>query len=152
VTREVVAAEGVPALIRKFEEEGEPYKAEILTDIMNADAASAITVYHQGDFSDLCRGPHVPATGLIKHFKLLNVAGAYWRGSATNKTLQRIYRPSYSSEADPKPQSPRLEEAAKRAHRKLGRELDLCSVPEVTGPGLSFWHPRGALIRSVIED
>jgi len=152
VTREVVPADGVPALIRKFQEEGEPYKAEILTDIMNADATSAITVYHQGDFSDLCRGPHVPATGLIKHVKLLNVAGAYWRGSEKNKMLQRIYGTAYFSEADLKAHMTRLEEAAKRDHRKLGRELDLFSVPEVTGPGLIFWHPRGALIRSVIED
>lgn len=152
VKREVFTADRVPALIRQFEEENEPYKAEILTDIMQADATSEITVYHQGDFSDLCRGPHVPATGQIKHFKLLNVAGAYWRGSEKNKMLQRIYGTSYFNEADLKAHMTRLEEAAKRDHRKLGRELDLFSVPEVTGPGLIFWHPRGALIRSVIED
>lgn len=152
VTREVVPAERVPQLIRKFEEDGEPYKAEILTDIMNADASSEITVYHQGGFSDLCRGPHVPATGHIKFFKLLNVAGAYWRGSEKNKMLQRIYGTSYSTEADLKAHLTRLEEAAKRDHRKLGRELDLFSVPEVTGPGLIFWHPKGAMIRSIIED
>lgn len=152
VSREVVPAEGVSGLIRKFQEEGEPYKAEILTDLMNADATSTITVYHQGDFSDLCRGPHVPTTGFIKHFKLLNVAGAYWRGNEKNKMLQRIYGTSYFTEADLKAHLTRLEEAAKRDHRKLGRELDLFSIPEVTGPGLIFWHPKGALIRSVIED
>lgn len=152
VTREVFAADRVSALVRQFEEQGEPYKAEILTDLMQADAASTITVYHQGDFSDLCRGPHVPSTGHVKFFKLLSVAGAYWRGSEKNKMLQRIYGTSYFTEADLKAHMTRLEEAAKRDHRKLGRELDLFSVPDVTGPGLIFWHPKGALIRSVIED
>jgi threonyl-tRNA synthetase len=152
VTREVYPADQVPGLIRRFEEEGESYKAEILGDIVQADAAATITVYRQGEFSDLCRGPHVPATGQVKFFKLLNVAGAYWRGSEKNKMLQRIYGTSYFSEADLKAHMTRLEEAAKRDHRKLGRELDLFSVPEVTGPGLIFWHPKGALIRSVIED
>ncbi len=152
VTREVFTSDRVAGLIRKFADEGEPYKAEILNDIVQADATAEITVYHQGGFSDLCRGPHVPSTGAIKYFKLLSVAGAYWRGSEKNKMLQRIYGTSYFSDADLKAHMTRLEEAAKRDHRKLGRELDLFSVPEITGPGLIFWHPKGALIRSVLED
>jgi threonyl-tRNA synthetase len=125
VTRREVPASEVPALAGQFRAEGEPYKAEILEDILKADPNAPITMYGQGSWSDLCRGPHVPNTGLIKHFKLLSAAGAYWRGSEQNAMLQRIYATAYWSDADLKAHMTRLEEAAKRDHRKLGKELEL---------------------------
>ncbi|HEY9856743.1 MAG TPA: threonine--tRNA ligase [Stenomitos sp.] len=152
VSREVVPPDQTPAKMAEFEQHGEPYKAEILRDILAADPQATISIYHQGDWSDLCVGPHVPTTGLIKHFKLLNAAGAYWRGNEKNKMLTRIYGTAYFTEADLKAHLTRLEEAAKRDHRKLGKELELFTIPEVTGPGLIFWLPKGALIRSIIED
>ncbi len=152
VSREVVPPDQSQAKMAEFEQQGEPYKAEILRDILAADPMATISIYHQGDWSDLCVGPHVPTTGVIKNFKLLNTAGAYWRGNEKNKMLTRIYGTAYYSEADLKAHLTRLEEAAKRDHRKLGKELELFTIPEVTGPGLIFWLPKGALIRSVIED
>ncbi len=152
VRREEFAASEGEGLASRFETEGEPYKAEILRDILSRDPEATISVYHQGDWSDLCSGPHVPNTGVIQHFKLLNVAGAYWRGSEKNKMLTRIYGTAYYTQADLEAHVKRLEEAARRDHRKLGKDLELFTIPEVTGPGLIFWLPKGALMRSILED
>ena len=152
VRREEFAAGESGALAERFEADGEPYKAEILRDILTRDPAATLSVYHQGNWSDLCTGPHVPNTGMIQHFKLLSVAGAYWRGSEKNKMLTRIYGTAYYSQADLEAHVKRIEEAARRDHRKLGKELELFTIPEVTGPGLIFWLPRGALMRSILED
>jgi threonyl-tRNA synthetase len=111
-----------------------------------------ISLYGQGDFKDLCRGPHVPRTGLLKAFKLTKVAGAYWRGDARNEQLQRIYGTAWPDAKQLKAYLTRLEEAEKRDHRRIGRDLDLFSIQEGAGGGLVFWHPRGARIRRVMED
>jgi len=112
-----------------------------------------LSIYSQGEFTDLCRGPHIPSTGKLgKNFKLLSVAGAYWRGDEHNKMLQRLYATAYPDKKRLKKHLFRLEEAKKRDHRKLGRELDLFSIQEDVGGGLILWHPKGALIRNVIED
>ncbi|MEJ2054797.1 MAG: threonine--tRNA ligase, partial [Calditrichaceae bacterium] len=112
-----------------------------------------ISTYSQGEFTDLCRGPHVPSTGYLgKNFKLLSVAGAYWHGDENNKMLQRIYATNYPDKKLLKQHLKRIEEARKRDHRKLGRELDLFSIQDEIGSGLILWHPKGALIRHIIED
>ncbi len=112
-----------------------------------------ISAYSQGEFTDLCRGPHVPSTGKLgKNFKLLSVAGAYWRGDEHNKMLQRLYATAYPDKKRLKQHLFRIEEAKKRDHRKLGRKLELFSIQEEVGGGLILWHPKGALIRNVIED
>ncbi|MBI4689674.1 MAG: threonine--tRNA ligase [Nitrospirae bacterium] len=134
--------------IQLFKKKGEVYKVELLEDIPDEE----VTIYEENGFVDLCRGPHVPSTGAIKAFKLLSIAGAYWRGSEKNKMLQRIYGTAFSNEKDLKDYLDFLEEVKKRDHRKLGRELDLFSVSEEIGPGLILWHPDGALIRKTIED
>ena len=131
-----------------FKKMGEDYKAELLSEI----ADDEVSVYEEGGFVDLCRGPHVPATGFIKAFKLLSIAGAYWRGSEKNKMLQRIYGTAFADEKSLKDYLVFLEEVKKRDHRKLGRELDLFSISEDIGPGLILWHPNGAIIRKTIED
>ena len=125
------------------------YKQERLADIPENED---ITFYRCGEFQDLCRGPHVEHTGQIKAFKLVSVAGSYYRGNETNPMLQRVYGIAALSRKELKIQVLRIEEAAKRDHRKLGRELDLFSIQDSVGPGLVHWHPRGARIRSVIED
>jgi len=131
----------------------DPLKLERLSEIPEGEA---ITVYEDGPFLDLCRGPHVPATGEIKHFKLLHGAGAYWRGDETRQMLQRIYGTAFFSDKALEAHLDRLEEAKKRDHRKLGKELDLFSIQEDIGPGLVCWHPKGARIqfqlRRWIED
>jgi threonyl-tRNA synthetase len=142
--REVPPTE-VGALAAEFRGQGEPYKAEILEDILAKDPNAPITIYGQGAWSDLCRGPHVPNTNLIKHFKLLSVAGAYWRGNENNKMLQRIYATAYWSADDLKAHMTRLEEAAKRDHRKLGKELELFMFHEVA-PAMPFFLPKGAFV------
>ena len=134
--------------IELFKKMGEDYKAEILSEI----ADDEVSVYEEGGFVDLCRGPHVPATGFIKAFKLLSIAGAYWRGSEKNKMLQRIYGTAFADEKSLKDYLVFLEEVKKRDHRKLGKELDLFSISEDIGPGLILWHPNGAIIRKTIED
>ncbi|MEB3285229.1 MAG: threonine--tRNA ligase [Candidatus Sericytochromatia bacterium] len=149
VIREEIPAADVPATVKKFRDIGEPYKAEILEDIRNKDPEAAITLYGQGSWSDLCRGPHVPHTGLIRHFKLLSAAGAYWRGDEKNKMLQRIYGTAYWSEADLKAHMTRLEEAAKRDHRKLGKELELFMFHEVA-PAMPFFLPKGAFVYNTL--
>jgi len=135
--------------LEKFKERNEDYKVEIISEIPEEDTISA---YQQGDFIDLCRGPHVPSTGKIKHFKLLSCAGAYWRGDEKNKQLQRIYGVSFPKKKMLDEYLALLEEAKKRDHRKLGKQLDLFSIHEESGPGLIFWHPRGAIIRNTIEE
>jgi threonyl-tRNA synthetase len=115
-------------------------------------AEEVITVYTNGPFIDLCRGPHVPGTGRVKYFRLLSTAGAYWRGDENRQMLQRIYGTAWFSEKDLDAHLERLEEAKRRDHRKLGRELGLYSVHEEVGPGLIHWHPKGGLIRHTIEE
>jgi threonyl-tRNA synthetase len=125
-----------------------PFKVEILTDLP---AGSTITTYQQGDFLDLCKGPHVPTTADIGAFKLQSVAGAYWRGDERRPMLQRIYGTAWPTREELDAYLHRLEEAQRRDHRKLGKELDLFSVNDEIGPGLILWHPRGAMIRYQVE-
>ena len=127
----------------------EPYKVELIEGL---GPDEKISTYTQGIFTDLCRGPHIPSTGYIKAFKLLNVAGAYWRGDEKNKMLCRIYGTSFFSKKDLEDYLHKLEEADRRDHRKLGKELDLFSVHEEVGAGLIHWHPNLAAVRSIIED
>ncbi|HLE41192.1 MAG TPA: threonine--tRNA ligase [Nitrospirota bacterium] len=131
-----------------FQKKGEPYKTELISEL----ADDTISLYEQGDFADLCRGPHVASTAKIKAFKLLSVAGAYWRGDEKNKMLQRIYGVSYPAKDALDAYLARLEEIKRRDHRKLGRELDLFSLNDEVGPGLVLWHPKGAVIRNIIEN
>jgi threonyl-tRNA synthetase len=126
---------------------GEHYKAEIIASIPSNEDVS---LYREGNFEDLCRGPHVPSTGKLKHFKLMKVAGAYWRGDHRNEMLQRIYGTAWSSKDDLQLYLKQLEEAEKRDHRKLGRELDLFHIDE-HAPGLVFWHPKGWTVWQIIE-
>ena len=126
----------------------QPYKIELINDL----GAEMVTVYKQGNFTDLCRGPHVKATGEVKAFKLVSVAGAYWRGDEKRPMLQRIYGVAFSRSVDLEEYLNRMAEAAKRDHRKLGKELDLFSLHEEAGPGLVYWHPKGATVRQIIED
>jgi len=126
---------------------GEHYKAEIIASIPSNEDVS---LYREGNFEDLCRGPHVPSTGKLKHFKLMKVAGAYWRGDHKNEMLQRIYGTAWASKDDLQMYLKRLEEAEKRDHRKLGRELDLFHIDE-HAPGLVFWHPKGWTVWQTIE-
>jgi len=130
-----------------FRERGEDYKVELI----DAFDDPAVSCYQQGPFVDLCLGPHVYSTGRIKAVKLLKVAGAYWRGDERNPMLQRIYGTSWPSEEQLQQYLHRLEEAKRRDHRILGRQLDLFSVNEMVGPGLVLWHPKGAMVRHVIE-
>ncbi len=133
--------------IRFFKEMHEDLKIELIEEL-NED----ISAYTQGDFTDLCRGPHLPSTGKIgKHFKLLNVAGAYWRGNEKNQMLQRLYATAYPRRKMLEEHLHRIEEAKKRDHRKLGRELDLFSIQEEIGNGLILWHPKGARVRRIME-
>ena len=134
--------------VKLFNEMNESYKVEIIEDIEGDDNISA---YTQGNFTDLCRGPHVPQTGKIKYFKLLNTSGAYWRGNENNKMLQRIYGTSFSSKKDLNKYLNFLEEAKKRDHRKLGKELALFTFDEEVGPGLPLWLPNGAVIIDELE-
>lgn len=144
-TRKVV---GKDEARRTFAEAGETYKLELLDAI----ADDQVSLYTLGGFMDLCRGPHLPHSGWMKAFKLLSVAGAYWRGDERNKMLQRIYGTSFDQPAALEAYLKRLEEAKRRDHRRLGKELDLFSLHEDSGAGLVYWHPKGARIRRVIED
>ncbi|HCM90883.1 MULTISPECIES: threonine--tRNA ligase [Vagococcus] len=127
---------------------GDPYKEELINDLP---ADETITVYDQGDFVDLCRGVHVPSTGRIQVFKLLSVAGAYWRGNSDNKMMQRVYGTAFFDKKELKEYLKMREEAKERDHRKLGKELDLFMVNPDVGSGLPFWLPKGATIRRVVE-
>jgi len=130
-----------------FKALGEHYKAEIIGSIPSNEDVS---LYKEGAFEDLCRGPHVPSTGKLKHFKLMKVAGAYWRGDSKNEMLQRIYGTAWNSKEDLQNYLTQLEEAEKRDHRKLGRELDLFHIDE-HAPGLVFWHPKGWSVWQKVE-
>ena len=134
--------------IKLFKEMGEDYKVEIIESIPGDENLS---FYRQGEFIDLCRGPHVPSTGKFKAFKLTNVAGAYWRGDSTNEMLQRVYGTAWGSKKDLKLYLERLEEAEKRDHRKLGKQLGLFHFQE-EAPGMAFWHPKGWKVYQVIKD
>jgi len=146
VRREISRGEAVSF----FEERGESYKVELINDLPND--VTRVSLYSQGSFVDLCRGPHIPSTGMIKAFKLLNVAGAYWRGDETNKMLQRIYGTGFATQEELDEYLRIVEEAKRRDHRRLGRELDLFQMNDEAGPGLVIFHPKGALLRTLIED
>jgi threonyl-tRNA synthetase len=133
--------------VKFFEGQGEHYKAEIIASIP---AGQTISLYREGDFIDLCRGPHVPSTGRLKVFKLMKVAGAYWRGDSHNEMLQRIYGTAWATKEEQTAYLTMLEEAEKRDHRKLGRELDLFHFQD-EAPGLIFWHPRGWTLWQQVE-
>ncbi len=144
-SRKVVGRKDAIELFRKA---GENYKVELLNEITDEE----VSLYEEDGFVDLCRGPHVPSTGVIRAFKLLSIAGAYWRGNEKNKMLQRIYGTAYDDKKGLNEYLTFLDEVKKRDHRKLGRELDLFSLNEDIGPGLILWHPNGAIIRRAIED
>ncbi len=131
---------------------GETYKIELIDDIAERTGAKTVSIYKNGGFVDLCRGPHLPRTGMLKAFKLMSVAGAYWRGDERNPMLQRIYGTAFASPKDLAKYLTYLEEAKKRDHRKLGTQLDLFSFHEDVGGGMALWHPKGALVRTIIED
>jgi len=132
---------------KTFQEMGETYKVEHLEELPDH-----VSLYRQGSFLDLCEGPHIPSTGKIKAFKLLNVSGTYWRGDARNRVLQRVYGTAFPDEKALEEFLHMLEEARKRDHRKLGKELDLFSLSEEAGPGLVIYHPKGAMLRTILED
>ncbi|WP_454190280.1 threonine--tRNA ligase [Paenibacillus sp. Marseille-Q7038] len=134
--------------IRIFEEVQDPYKLELIRDLPED---SIISIYEQGEFFDLCRGPHVPSTGKIKVFKLMNVAGAYWRGDSKNKMLQRVYGTAFAKKAQLDEHLHYLEEAKKRDHRKLGKELNMFTFSQLVGQGLPIWLPNGAKLRRTLE-
>ena len=144
VTRRVLPRDEAVA---HFNAMGEAYKAEIIGSIP---AGEDVSLYREGAFEDLCRGPHVPRTGKLKHFKLMKVAGAYWRGDSKNEMLQRIYGTAWATKDELQSYLLMLEEAEKRDHRKLGRELDLFHIDEVA-PGVVFWHPKGWALWQAIE-
>jgi threonyl-tRNA synthetase len=152
--KEIIAANGSFTRREVNKEEArrlfaaQPYKLELIDELPD----EKVSLYQQGSFLDLCRGPHVNATGEIKAFKLINVAGAYWRGDEHRPMLQRIYAVAFETQEALEEHLNRLEEAARRDHRKLGRELDLFSIQDEFGPGLVLWHPKGAVIRRAIED
>ncbi|MGB7575584.1 MAG: threonine--tRNA ligase [Thermodesulfobacteriota bacterium] len=133
--------------IKTFQEMGEAYKVEHLEELPDH-----VSLYRQGSFLDLCEGPHIPSTGRIKAFRLLSVSGTYWRGDARNRVLQRIYGTAFPAQPALEEFLRMLEEARKRDHRKLGRELDLFSLSEEAGPGLVIYHPKGAILRTILED
>ncbi|HNV70734.1 MAG TPA: threonine--tRNA ligase [Candidatus Ozemobacteraceae bacterium] len=136
-----------PEAIELFTRLNQPFKIELIHEIPD----EKVSVYSQGGFVDLCRGPHLPNTGFVKHFKLLSIAGAYWRGDEKRPMLQRLYATAFPSKEELDEYLHNLEEAKKRDHRKLGKDLDLFSLHEEVGPGLVFWHPNGARIRHAIE-
>jgi threonyl-tRNA synthetase len=144
VTRRVLPRDEA---IAHFKAEGEHYKAEIIGSIPEG---QEVSLYREGNFEDLCRGPHVPSTGKLKFFKLMKVAGAYWRGDHRNEMLQRIYGVAFASKEDLASHLTMLEEAEKRDHRKLGKELDMFHIDEHS-PGTVFWHPKGWTLWQQVE-
>src|ERR1700712_683319 len=144
VTRSVLPRDEAVAYFKSI---GEAYKAEIISSIP---AGEDVSLYREGAFEDLCRGPHVPSTGKLKHFKLMKVAGAYWRGDHRNEMLKRIYGTAWATKDDLQKYLHQIEEAEKRDHRKLGRELDLFHTQE-EAPGMVFWHPKGWALWQQIE-
>src|SRR5216683_3210499 len=139
-----------PEGLEKFKGEGDFMKYHYIEQFTKPD--EKISIYKTGKFLDFCRGPHLPSTGKIKAFKLLNIAGAYWLGKEGNPQLQRIYGTSFFSKKDLDNYLHQIEEAKKRDHRVLGQQLDLFSIQELAGPGLIFWHPKGGIIRKEMED
>ena len=133
----------VSEAIEFFAGQGETYKVELLREIDD----ETVSLYRQGEFVDLCRGPHLPDSSWLKAFKLLRVAGSYWRGNEKNPMLQRLYGTAFFDKKELKQYLHRLEEAKKRDHRKLGKELALFTIQDQIGPGLILWQPRGALLR-----
>ncbi len=142
--KEVLKSEAIEI----FKKRNEPYKVELINQIPD----TMVSLYQQGEFLDLCRGPHIPTTGRLKSFKLLSVAGAYWRGDEKNKMLQRIYGTAFDHPKELRAYLTRLEEAKKRDHRKLGKELGLFSIHEEAGAGFVIYHPHGGILRSILED
>src|SRR5438270_1498194 len=136
--------------LQRFKSEGDFMKCHFIEQFTKPD--EKISIYKTGKFLDFCRGPHIPSTGKIKAFKLLNIAGAYWLGDEKNPQLQRIYGTSFFSKKDLDAYLNQIEEAKKRDHRVLGKQLDLFSIQELAGPGLIFWHPKGGIIRKEMED
>jgi threonyl-tRNA synthetase len=136
--------------LEDFERDGDFMKTHFVTKFTQP--GDEISFYRSGQFLDFCRGPHLPSTGRVKAVKVTNLAGAYWLGDEKNPQLQRIYGTAYFSQKDLDAHFARLEEAAKRDHRLLGKQLDLFSIQEIAGPGLIFWHPKGAMIRKIMED
>src|SRR5215471_9574668 len=136
--------------LERFKSEGDFMKCHFIEQFTKPD--EKISIYKTGKFLDFCRGPHIPSTGKIKAFKLLNIAGAYWLGDEKNPQLQRIYGTSFYSKKDLEQYLHNIEEAKKRDHRVIGQQLDLFSIQELAGPGLIFWHPKGGLIRKIMED
>lgn len=134
--------------IALFEGMGETYKVEIVRDI----PADTVSVYRSGQFVDLCRGPHIPDTSFVKAFKLLSVAGAYWRGDEKNRMLSRVYGTAFADPKALKDYLHQIEEAKRRDHRKLGQQLDLFAFHEDVAPGMVYWHPKGMLLRTILED
>jgi threonyl-tRNA synthetase len=134
--------------VAKFDAMGESYKTEIIRDL----GAPTVSLYKVGGFDDLCRGPHLPSSKMVPAFKLLSVAGAYWRGDEKNKMLTRVYGTAFASQAELDAWVTLQEEAKKRDHRRLGKDLDLFSFQEEAGPGLVYWHPKGAMVRKLMED
>ena len=145
ITRKELSRQDAEELFRN---RGEDYKVELIEDIDDEE----VTVYEQGDFVDLCRGPHLSSTGRLRAFKLLSIAGAYWRGDENRKMLQRIYGTAFDSKEALDKYVEARQEAEKRDHRRLGPELELFSIREEIGPGLVIYHPNGAIVRTVIED
>src|SRR5437773_2093755 len=131
--------------LKKYRDDGDFMKIHFIEQFTKP--GEPISTYRNGKFVDFCRGPHVPSTGRIKAFKLLNIAGAYWLGDEKNPQLQRIYGTSFFSKKDLEQHLHAIEEAKKRDHRVLGKQLDLFSIQELAGPGLIFWHPKGGIIR-----
>jgi threonyl-tRNA synthetase len=136
--------------LEQFKKEGDFMKCHFIEEFTKPD--EKISLYKTGKFVDFCRGPHIPGTGKIKAFKLLNIAGAYWLGKEGNPQLQRIYGTSFYSKKEMDEYMHKLEEAKRRDHRVLGKQLDLFSIQELAGPGLIFWHPKGGMIRTIMED
>jgi len=136
--------------LERFKSEGDFMKCHFIEQFTKPD--ETISIYRTGKFTDFCRGPHLPSTGKIKAFKLLNIAGAYWLGDEKNPQLQRIYGTSFYSKKELDEYIKQQEEAKKRDHRLLGKQLDLFSIQELAGPGLIFWHPKGGIMRKLMED
>src|ERR1700723_4453603 len=136
--------------LEEFERDGDFMKTHFVTKF--TEPGSEVSFYKNGHFTDFCRGPHVPSTGRVKSFKVTNLAGAYWLGDEENPQLQRIYGTAFFSNKEMDQHFARLEEAQRRDHRVLGKQLDLFSIQEVAGPGLIFWHPKGAMVRRIMED
>jgi threonyl-tRNA synthetase len=136
---------------QQFRDLGQNYKLELIDEFARQDPAGKVSLYKHGDFMDLCRGPHIPHTSYIKAIKLMSVAGAYWRGDAKNKMLTRIYGVAFYDVENLKKHLEKVQEAEKRDHRVLGKQLDIYSISETIGPGLILWHPKGAMVRQIVE-